>query len=374
MAIVKNIRKSASKLSKRKSPIDYGAPGAPIDQSRPFYFGFLATSGALISFVLLRALAQTSQIMVFILISLFLASGLNPGVEFFRRRGMSRGASVATIFASVVIFFILFTVIIAPPIVRQTTQLIDNAPQLIDQLTNSKTISNLNDHYGIVDTIQREISKITADGKILVTTFGGVLGVGKTILSGVFAGLTVLILTLYFLVSLPNVIDFGLKMVPATRRPRIAALTNGIINQIGAFVGSQLTVSLLASIVLAIAAAVIGLPSPVALGLIVFIVALIPMVGHYIGAAVTTIVGLTQSLPQGLIMLAFYILYQQVENYVIAPKIMGTQLKIPGVVTIIAAMIGTSLLGFIGAVLAVPVAAAIILILQEVVIPRSEAN
>ena len=210
--------------------------------------------------------------------------------------------------------------------------------------------------------------------KILVTTFGGVLGVGKTILSGVFAGLTVLILTLYFLVSLPNVIDFGLKMVPATRRPRIAALTNGIINQIGAFVGSQLTVSLLASIVLAIAAAVIGLPSPVALGLIVFIVALIPMVGHYIGAAVTTIVGLTQSLPQGLIMLAFYILYQQVENYVIAPKIMGTQLKIPGVVTIIAAMIGTSLLGFIGAVLAVPVAAAIILILQEVVIPRSEAN
>ena len=307
-------------------------------------------------------------------ISLFLASGLNPGVEFFRRRGMSRGASVATIFTSVVIFFILFTVIIAPPIVRQTTQLIDNAPQLIDQLTNSKTISNLNDHYGIVDTIQREISKITADGKILVTTFGGVLGVGKTILSGVFAGLTVLILTLYFLVSLPNVIDFGLKMVPATRRPRIAALTNGIINQIGAFVGSQLTVSLLASIVLAIAAAVIGLPSPVALGLIVFIVALIPMVGHYIGAAVTTIVGLTQSLPQGLIMLAFYILYQQVENYVIAPKIMGTQLKIPGVVTIIAAMIGTSLLGFIGAVLAVPVAAAIILILQEVVIPRSEAN
>ena len=311
MAIGKSIRKNASKLAKRKPQIDYGAPGAPIDQSRPFYFGFLATTGALIAFVLLRALAQTSQILVFILISLFLASGLNPGVEFFRRRGMSRGVSVATIFASVVIFFIIFILVIAPPIVRQTTQLIESAPQLIDQLTNSKTISNLNDHYGIVDTIQREISKITADGKILVTTFGGVLGVGKTILSGVFAGLTILILTLYFLVSLPNVIEFGLKMVPATRRPRIAALTTGITNQIGAFVGSQLTVSLLASIVITIAAAIIGLPSPIALGLIVFIVALIPMVGHYIGAAITTIVGLTQSLPQGLIMLAFYILYQQ---------------------------------------------------------------
>ena len=209
---------------------------------------------------------------------------------------------------------------------------------------------------------------------IIVTAFGGVLGVGKTIMSGVFAELTVLILTLYFLVSLPNVINFGLKMVPASRRPRISALTNAIINQIGAFVGSQLTVSLLAAVVLAVAATVIGLPSPIALGLIVFIVALIPMVGHYIGAAVMTIVGLTQSLPQGLIMLAFYVLYQQIENYFIAPKIMGTQLKIPGVVTIIAAMIGTSLLGFIGAVLAVPVAAAIILILQEVVIPRSDAN
>ena len=377
MAIRKRISKSVSRLSRsNKSSVqeDFGTPGAPIDDSRPFYFGFLATSGALIAFVLLRALAQTSQIMVLILISLFLATGLNPGVEFFRRRGMSRGTSVATIFASVILFFVLFALIIAPPIVKQTTQLIENAPTLVNQLTNSATIAKLNSHFGIVDTIQTEITRVTSNGKIIVTAFGGVLGVGKTIVSGVFAVVTILILTLYFLVSLPNVIDFGLKLVPASRRSRVGALTNAIVKQVGAFVSSQIFVSLLASIVLTIAASIIGLPSPIALGLIVFIVAIIPMVGHYIGATVMTIVGLTQSLSQGLIMLAVYIGYQQIENYFIAPRVMGSQLKIPGVVTIIAAMIGTSLLGFIGAVLAVPIAAAIILILHEVVIPKTEAK
>lgn len=354
------------------SPIDFGPPGAPINRAHPFYFGFFATTGALTALVLMRSLAAASQIFVLIIIALFLAMGLNPAVEALRRRGLSRTSAVTAIFALVIIFVSFFAWLVVPPVVSQGAELINRAPELLNELKQNATIASLNDRYGLIDTLQAKLKEITGDGTLLISAFGGVVGVGKSVLSGTFSSLTILVLSLYFLISLPSVIGLGLRLVPATRRDRVSRLTNAIITRIGAFVGSQIVIAILAGAFTLILAAALGMPSPFALGMLIFVCGLIPLVGHFIGCTIFTIVALTQSILVGLIAFLGYVLYVQIENYIITPRIMRKSLAVPGAVTIIAALLGSSLLGLVGALLAVPIAAAIILILDEVVFPQAD--
>jgi predicted PurR-regulated permease PerM len=372
MATSKKITKTTPVVSKPKKKLtDFGVSGLPINKTQPFYFGFVATLGVLTAIILLRALESVSQIFVLILVSLFLATGLNPAVEALRRRNLSRGSAVAVIFSSVILFVIFFAFVVVPPVVNQGSNLIENAPQLLDDLMKNGTINSLNDQFGLIDTLQSRLNSVTSDGTLLISTFGGVIGVGQTILSGFFTALTILVLTLYFITSLPQAVSLGLSLVPASRRDRVGKLTNAVIERIGLFVGSQILIAAMAGVFVVLLTSILGMPSPIAIGMIVFVVALIPLIGHFIGSGVVTLIALTQSPLIGLIAFVAYVLYVQIENYVVTPRIMKRTLSVPGAVTIISALIGSSLLGLVGGLLAVPVAASIILILDEVVIPRA---
>jgi predicted PurR-regulated permease PerM len=372
MAIKERIKKVTKRAAKpAQSPADYGVAGVPINRSHPYYFGFVATLGALTAIVLMRALASVSQIFILILIALFLAMGLNPAVEALRRRNMSRVTAVTIIFTSVIAFVVFFALVVAPPVISQGTQLINKAPTLLADLTNNATINKLNDQYGIIDTLQSKLTSVTSDGTLLISAFGGVIGVGKSVLSGFFTFLTILVLTLYFITSLPQAVNLGLSLVPASRRERVGHLTNAIIARVGSFVGSQIVIAAMASVFVFVLSLILGLPSPIAIGMIVFVCGLIPLVGHFLGSGIVTIIALTQSIAIGVIAFVAYVVYVQIENYVVTPRIMKRTLAVPGAVTIISALIGSSLLGLVGGLLAVPVAASIILILDEVVIPRA---
>lgn len=373
MAITQRIKKATTRTPKSaKEAVDYGILGKPINRSHPFYFGFIATLGALSAIVLMRALAGASQIFVLILIALFLATGLNPAVEALRKRKMSRSAAVAVIFSSVILFVIFFALVVLPPVISQGTNLIENAPQLLRDLMKNETINQLNTQFGLIDTLQEKLKTITSDGTLLISTFGGVIGVGKSVLSGFFTALTILVLTLYFITSLPQAIDLGLSLVPASRRDRVGRLTNAVIARVGAFVGSQILIAAMAAVFVLVLATILGLPSPIAVGMIVLVAALIPLIGHFLGCAIVTLIALTQSVWIGIVAFVAYVVYVQIENYIVTPRIMKRTLSVPGAVTIISALIGTSLLGLVGGLLAVPVAASIILILDEVVIPRAK--
>ena len=372
MAITERIKKAATRPPKaEKAAANYGTMGAPINRAHPFYFGFIATLGALTAIVLMRALASVSQIFVLILIALFLATGLNPAVEALRKRNLSRSAAVTIIFSSVILFVIFFALVVIPPVISQGTNLIDSAPQLLEDLMKNETINQLNTQYGLIDTLQERLKSVTSDGTLLISTFGGVIGVGKSVLSGFFTALTILVLTLYFITSLPQAVNLGLSLVPASRRDRVGLLTNAIIARVGSFVGSQIFIAALAAVFVTILGTILGLPSPIAIGMFVLVAALIPLIGHFIGAGIFTIIALSQSFTIGIIAFVAYVVYVQIENYVVTPRIMKRTLSVPGAVTIIAALIGSSLLGLVGGLLAVPVAASIILILDEVVIPRA---
>jgi len=368
--------KITSKLLRRKvskvANEDFGTAGKPVNTSHPFYFGFMVTIGALLALTMLQALASASAVFILIIISIFLAAGLNPAVLFFQNRGLNRGASVGAVMASVLLFVAAFIAIAVPPLLDQGNQLLDNAPVLIKDLNNNAFINDLNNKYGVIDSLQTRIDSLIKDGQFAITAFGGVIGVGKAVVSGLVSTITILVLTLYFLASLPQVINIALRFVPATRRDRVSKLTNAIVGRIGSFVGGQAIIAALAATFILIMGLVIGMPYPGPLAMVVLICGFIPLVGHFIGMSIVTVVSLTDSLTTAAIALGAYILYVQIENYVITPRIMRKSLAIPGLVTIIAALLGASLLGLVGGLLAVPIAAAVLLILDEVVFPRAD--
>lgn len=368
------LRKVTVKSPTTQAPSDFGQQGAPLNIEHPFYFGFLATAGALIAITLLRALQSASQVFVLLIISLFLAMGLNPAVVALEKRKMKRGPAVATIVIAVLALVTLAAFIVVPPVVRQVNDFLNGAPQLIDALKNNSTFAKLNDQYGLIDSLQKKFESYVSNGKIISGAFGGVIGVGRTVLSGVFSGLTVMVLTLYFLASLPSVTSIFYRLAPASRRERISKIGDAIIYQVGAFVGSQVTIAFFAAVFVGILGTALQLPYSAALGVLILFVALIPLVGHFIGGSIVTLVALTESPTKGLLAIVLYTAYVQIENYIITPRIMRRSLSIPGLVTITAALLGTSLLGLIGGVLAVPIAAAVMLIMNEVVFPRADQS
>jgi len=334
----------------------------------------MVTVGALLALTMLQALASASAVFILIIISLFLAAGLNPAVMFFQNRGLNRGASVGAVMASVLLFVAAFIAIAVPPLIDQGNQLLDNAPALIKDLNNNAFINDLNNKYGVIDSLQTKIDSLIKDGQFAITAFGGVIGVGKAVVSGLVSTVTILVLTLYFLASLPQVINIGLKFVPSSRRDRVSKLTNAIVSRIGSFVGGQAIIAALAATFILIMGLIVGMPYPGPLAMVVLICGFIPLVGHFIGMSIVTVVSLTDSLTTAAIALGAYIVYVQIENYVITPRIMRKSLAIPGLVTIIAALLGASLLGLVGGLLAVPIAAAVLLILDEVVFPRADQS
>jgi predicted PurR-regulated permease PerM len=373
MARIKRVlRKVTPNSPKEKAIEDFGKKGAPLNTQHPFYFGFLAASGALVAITFLRALQSASQVFVLIIISLFLAMGLNPAVDYLQSRKLKRGASVGVVVVVALLVIILFALVVIPPVFSQANDLIDSAPQLIDSLKNNRTIAELNNQYGVIDTLQAKFESWVTDGKILTGAFGGVVGVGRTVLSGAFSTLTVLVLTLYFLSSLPSVTKIFYRLAPASRRERVSKIGDAIISRVGAFVGSQVLIAALAAIFVFFLSLGLNLPYAAALGMVILFVALIPLVGHFIGASIVILVALTESPTKALLALILYTLYVQIENYIITPRIMKRSLSIPGLVTILAALLGTSLLGLVGGLLAVPIAAAVLLIMDEVVFPKAD--
>ena len=357
-----------------KTVEDFGEAGKPVDTSHPLYFGFMVTVGALIALTTLRALASASAVFILIIISLFLAAGLNPAVLFFQNRGLKRPFAVGAVMASVLLFVSVFIAVAVPPLIDQVNSFLNNAPGLVRDLNNNAFINDLNNKYGVIDSLQTKVNSLIKDGQFAITAFGGVIGVGKAVVSGLVSTLTILVLTLYFLSSLPQVIEIGLKFVPASRRNRVSKLVNAVVGRIGSFIGGQAIIAAIASIFILIMGLIIGMPYTGPLAMFVLICGFIPLVGHFIGMSVVTVVSLTDSLSTAAIALTSYVIYVQIENYVITPRIMRRSLSIPGLVTIIAALLGTSLLGLVGGLLAVPIAAAVLLILDEVVFPRADQS
>jgi predicted PurR-regulated permease PerM len=351
---------------------DFGIPGKPINRQGPFYLGFVGAIGVLLAWNLIQLIASLSGVLTLVGVAAFLAIGLDPLVRMLQRRGLGRGASVTVVFLGVLLTFGGFIAAVVPTVVTQAGELSQNLPDTIDNLRRSGLIQQLDEDYGVISNASDQLRQRLSDGATVMSLFGGILGAGRAVLSGFVSTFTVLVLTLYFLASLHTIAEAGYRMVPASRRPRVRALGDEIIRRIGGYVAGQVAVATINAILTFILLTVLGVPYSLVLSITVGILGLIPLVGATLGAVIVVLVGLFQSWQVGVILAIYYLLYQQIENYLIAPRIMSRTVSVPGAVALIAALAGAALLGVLGALIAIPIAAAILLILQEVAIPRQD--
>jgi predicted PurR-regulated permease PerM len=339
----------------------------------PFHVGFVGALGALLALFLGQQLLMVSSTIVLIVVSAFLAVGLNPLVEFLIRHGLKRTWAVLVVIALVVAVLTLFVVAIVPVISDQVTKIAESAPTWLDQLLHNRQVQSLDDQYNIISKARDYLEK--SGSKVASAAFGGVLGLGIAVLSALVNTFVLVVLTIYFLSSLPKTKKALYRLAPASRRPRVESLGDEILGNVGAYVSGAFLVAVAAGVSSLIFLFAVGLGEyAVALAFVVALLDVIPMIGATLGAVVVVAIGFATDPKIGLFCLIFYVIYQQVENYFIYPRVMARSVDIPGAVIVIAALVGAGLLGVVGALLAIPTAAAILLLTREVFIKRQDAR
>jgi predicted PurR-regulated permease PerM len=354
-----------------ESDENFGRPGPPLSRLSPFRIGFFGGLGLFVAWWLGEQVVSISSVLIQIVVALFLAAGLNPVVEFFERRGLRRGYAVLTVIVGVLAALTLFVVAFVPVITDQVATISANAPEWLDSLQRNRQIQGLDDQFQLIDKVKDYVAK----GDFAGSVFGGVLGVGLAVLGALANTFVVTVLTLYFLSSLEKTKRAIYKLAPASRRERVTKLGDRIIQGVGGYVSGAFVVAACAGITSLIFLFVVGLGEyAVALAFVVALLDVIPMIGATIGAVIVTAIGFAEDPKIGLACLVFYLIYQQVENYLIYPKVMSSSVDVPGSVTVIAALIGAALLGVIGALLAIPTAAALLMLTREVFIRKQDAH
>ena len=351
-------------------PDDFGTPGRPLSRG-PFIWGLFGGLGVLVAIWIAMMMIAVRGVIVLVVVALFLAVGLNPAVEFLMRRGLKRSWAVLSVILGVLLLFLGFLLILVPIISHQVTAIGDNLPAWFDRLQRNGQIRRLDHRYDITTKVEGYVTS----GGWAQKAFGGVVGIGLAILGILLNAFVVLVLTLYFLASLPSMKQAAYSLAPSSRRGRVSLLSDRILRNIGGYVSGAFVVAMCAGISTLIFLFVIGLGSyAVALAVVVALLDVIPMIGATIGAVIVCAIAFATDVKTGLIAVVFYIAYQQLENYVIYPKVMSRSVEIPGALTVIAALVGGTLLGVVGALLAIPTAASILLLVKEVFLPRQQAR
>jgi predicted PurR-regulated permease PerM len=342
-------------------------PDAPLHHRSPFGLGFLAAAGALVAYWLGGRLLTIGPILVLVIVAMFLAVGLNPVVESLGRRGIRRSVGVLLVILGVLAAVALFVVALVPVISDQVSAIVDSAPGWFDELQNNRTIQSLDQRFDLLERAQNFVEQRNFSSALA----GGVVGVGVKVVSFLVNTFIVVVLMLYFLASLPSMKRALYQIAPASRRDRVTDLGDRILDNVGAYVSGAFLVALAAGISSLIFLFLVGLSDyAVALAAVVALLDVIPMIGATLGAVVVTAIGFATDPKIGLYCLIFYVAYQQFENYVIYPRVMSRSVDLPGSIIVIAALVGASLLGVIGALLAIPTAAALTLLFREVLLPR----
>jgi predicted PurR-regulated permease PerM len=348
----------------------YGEPGPPLEHT-PFYMGLLGGLGLAVAYWLTTRFFAIGPVLILVVVAMFLAVGLSPIVDYLTGRGLKRPWALLVVIAGVLLALALFIIAIVPVVTDQVTRISDNAPGWLDELLNNRLVQDLNERYHLAEKANEYISS----GDLWRAVFGGALNVGLKVLSLLGNAFIVIVLTLYFLASLPKIKKAMYQLAPASRRERVTKLGDQILRSIGGYVSGAFIIALLAGISTLVFLVIIGLSEyAVALALVVAMLDVIPMIGATLGAVVVCAIAFATDPTMGIAAVIFYVAYQQVENYIIYPRVMSRSVEIPGAMTVIAALIGAALLGVVGALLAIPTAAAVLLIVREVWVRRQDVR
>jgi predicted PurR-regulated permease PerM len=335
------------------------------DRPRPgelFRWGVFLSLGVIATLLALRGLYLIRGILVQVLVALFITVSLEPAVRWLTGRGMRRGLAVTLIFAVAFGALLGFVISVTPPLVNQGRELIDDLPGYLAELqARSAQFRGLNDRFNLSRQLQGIIGSVP--GRI----GSGVLGFTGRLFGALFSTLTVLVFTAYFMADLPRLRNGLVWLFPAPRRPRAKQVVDLVVDKVGGYMIGNIIVSILAGIAAYVAFRLLGVPFATPLAVLVAIFDLIPMIGATLGAIVGVLVALFTSplWPTTVLVAVFFVAYQQLENYLIAPRVLKTTVDIGASAVLLAGLIGATLLGLVGALMAIPVAAAFNVLLNE---------
>lgn len=348
----------------------FGSPGPRFNRRSPFWIGLLGGLGLAVAYLVATSIASARGVLLLIALAFFIAIGLEPVVTLLTRHRLPRWLAVVIVSLGSLAILGGFLAIAIPPLVDQGNKLINQAPHYLQTLNDRNSfLGHLNKQYHLVSHLKSALSK---GGVSSVTS--GVLGAGQVVVSVVTGIVIVVALTLYFLADMPRVTQTIYRLLPRSRRARGGLLIDELFARVGGYFLGNILTSVIAGVGTLVWLVIFGVPYALLLSVFVALMDLIPIVGSTIAGLVVSLVALTVSLPVAIATAAFYIVYRNAEDYLITPKVMNRTVDIPGLATVIAVLVGAALLGIIGALLAIPVAAGIKLTLDQITFPRLDSS
>ena len=368
---------SATQGSRPRSVVEPMAPSRSfwtrID--KPFVFGFLVTLGGLAAILLGLALSNLSTVLIYIALALFAALGLDPSVRFLERRGLSRAISVVVVILSLIVVVALILWTVLPIVIEQIASFVRSVPGMIADFTRTDIYATLEAQFGDqFESLVADVQKFLTDPGNIAAIGGGALQVGASIATAISGVIVVLVLTLYFVATLPSMKHALLRLAPARDRARAGDITDQITDSVGGYVMGMVVLAFFNAVLAFALYFFLGLPFPPLMATVAFCITLIPLVGSVIFWVIGTGLALFTDPIGALIFGIVYLIYMQVEAYVITPRVMNRAISIPGSLVVIGALAGGTLLGLLGALVAVPVAASILIIIKQVLVPRQDAR
>jgi len=341
-------------------------------RTNPFTFGLLGALGVLVALAIGGIVDQLATVLVYVGVAIFLALGLDPIVRFIEKK-LPRPAAVAIVVVGVLLAFAGIILAIVPILVEQISNLIKDGPKMVEDFMASDWYKDVSGQFGstINDAVQGVLDFVQNPDNFL-DIGGGVFAVGAGIAGGITGITIVLILTLYFMASLRSMKRLATRFVPAYQRDTFSELLEDVSGAVGRYVIGQASLALINGILSLIFLSIIGAPVPALLALIAFIGSMIPLVGTLTASIINSLICLFVSPLTALIAIIYYLIYMQIEAYVLSPRIMSKAVAVPGALVVIAAVAGGALGGILGALVAIPVAASIIIIVQKVVFPAQD--
>lgn len=354
----------AAKISTDSQPL--GALGSTFNRRSPFVVGMGAAAGVAVTLAAVLAIRDCKQALTLIGVAMFLAIGLEPVVAWLVAHRVPRWAAVTAVSLAGFGLVSALLAIAIPPLADQASQLVARAPDYLRQVQDhSSAIGKLNDRFHLQDQLTQSVNSSTV--------LDNLVGAVRLIVDAVTNLVIVAVLTIFFLADMPQIRALFYRLAPASRRPRVILIGDEILGKVGAYVLGNVVISVITAIATFLWLWAFDVPYPLLLAIFVAVLDLIPVVGSTIAGIGVAAVALTVSLPVCLATIAFFIAGRLIEDYLLVPRIIGRAVKVPALVTVVAVLLGGAVFGIIGALVAIPVAAALQLLIVELLFPRLDA-
>jgi predicted PurR-regulated permease PerM len=313
----------------------------------------------------LEVLQIARQVITWILISLFLALALNPAVEFFQRRLTRRRLpAIAITYVLAALAIVALAATFVPTLIDNVNEFAQAVPGYIEDLTAGRGwLGELADRYDVVERVREQVE--TGGAASLIGASGTALAITQKILTAIVAIVTIIFLTFFMLLEGPRWMERFYSLLPEDSQERWRNVGSGIYRTVGGYVSGNLLISVIAGISSAVVLSILGVPFAIALGLVVAILDLIPLAGATLAAIILTTIAFLDDVRNGIIVLIFFVIYQQIENHVLYPLVYSRTVQLSPLAILIAVLLGAKLAGVLGALAAIPVAGAVQIILLD---------